>query len=81
MNSFCSSLNRILKINEIALRTTKCETSRLKVRSIILLKSSLPPTLYANKNVFPWPGSIACRQPKIKIEVVVKVSLKIKSLN
>ena len=78
MDSFLNSLNKILKTKENILKTTKWDTNKLNIRSNILLKSSFPPTVYANKKVLPWPGSIACRQPNIKIEVVVKVSLKMK---
>ena len=61
---------------EIALSTTKWEKSRLRASNKIFLKLSCPPTVYAKRKVFPWPGSKACRQPKKKIEVVVKVSVK-----
>ena len=39
---------------------------------IIFWKFNLPPMVYASKNVFPCPGSKACKHPSIKIDVIVK---------
>ena len=64
----------MLKSIAIILKTKKWDNRRLAVSKIIFWKFYLPPMVYASKNVFPCPGSKACKHPSIKIDVIVKDS-------
>jgi hypothetical protein len=59
MNALANSAKTRLNTTAIPVNIKKWEMSKLPVRRSILLKSSFPPIVYANKKVLPCPGSRA----------------------